>query len=102
MLTPRVHADLSRHCGGLRARAPSGPVASWFETRGVAAFLGLRPHPEGAATRPSRRMKPPHWKCASRMRQAARVLFARGLLISKLTHLAPWELRLVLPSSSCG
>src|SRR5258708_24461777 len=36
-------------------------LASWFETRGrcrAPHHEGLRPHPEEAATRPSRRMKP--------------------------------------------
>jgi hypothetical protein len=41
------------------------PVASWFETRGVAALLTMRVHDlilRSALLRASRRMKPPNWK----------------------------------------
>jgi hypothetical protein len=45
-----------------RVPAVSSAVASWFETRGVAALLTTRVvrdhHPEEAAKRPSRRMRP--------------------------------------------
>jgi hypothetical protein len=40
-------------------------VASWFETRGVAALLTMRVQDlilRSALLRASRRMKPPNWK----------------------------------------
>jgi hypothetical protein len=40
------------------------PMASWFETRGVAALLTMRVRDLILRRReaPSRRMKPPNWK----------------------------------------